>query len=840
VNAAAFFLDRARHGEALAMRAAERLRRGDFTGAFRYADRLCRVTPASALDFLLRSEAARGAGLDALAAADLARALDLDPTRRTVLRYALQWGDARQKQAAARALLDEPGADPELLRQAVAELFTGGALALLLLRPVGARLAGLAAWRAGQKPTLCARRAGVDENSSLAPDPNHPLRQEGVEAVSLSLDPAGLSDVRLRDGARDIASWFPPPQPPPLPRAPQSAKLWIVVPVYEDFEATRACLNATLAQLGDARLVVIDDASPNAALRGWLDIVAASGRLELIRNETNLGFAASVNRALKICRGGDVILLNADALPPPGVFARLAELARSAPDIGALTPLSNNGETCSFPAANAASPLPDAAEIARLDALARQANGDLLVDLPNGIGFCLYITRACLDAAGPLPEIYGRGYYEDVEFCLKAREKGFRTVCAAGVYVGHAGSLSFGAEKRGLVMRNLTLLKARFPRHEAECAAFLRADPLRQARAAMERLDAPRQKLRLIVAALGASALEARAEAQSRPDDAGAAPLLCLYDPVERRAILRGPENLAPQSLDFDLSAPQGFDALGQWLVRLRLAGIALFYSTALPKTLIDMLPPLGAVELAIAGIALFAPSRPETCPQPEGRKPCRACAGGFAATEDMAARLRAWRAAAESCATIRPLDRMSAHVARRLFPQARLAPPPDHAPTLSPAPGGRTLGVLSPQPCADSDALILTLARTLRRRENPADIVVLGACLDDFAAMAPGNVTVAGPMEGEDLKPLIAAHGVTELMAASRALYGGRLDALACRCGLPRAGFDWSSGALPFGPGELALDPRLCDRKTAEIVADWLAARRASGLSANPRNPGA
>ena len=119
---------------------------------------------------------------------------------------------------------------------------------------------------------------------------------------------------------------------------------------------------------------------------------------------------------------------------------------------------------------------------------------------------------------------------------------GFRTVCAAGVYVGHAGSLSFGAEKRRLVMGNLRLLTSRFPGHEAECAAFLRVDPLREARAAIERLDPPKRPFRLIVAAAGAAELEARAQARGFDAAAeGPAPLLCLYDPALQRVRLRGP-----------------------------------------------------------------------------------------------------------------------------------------------------------------------------------------------------------------------------------------------------------------------------------------------------------
>nr|WP_281414067.1 glycosyltransferase [Rhodoblastus sphagnicola] len=658
------------------------------------------------------------------------------------------------------------------------------------------------------------------------------------------MDATGLRRVALGIGDREIACWSSaPPPPPPLDRAPETAKLWIVVPVYEDFEATRACLMATMAQLDDARarLVVVDDATPNAALSGWLDITAATGRLELIRNPVNLGFAASVNRALPQCRGGDVILLNADTLPPPGAFARLAALSRAAPDVGALTPWSNNGETCSFPAPNASAPMPRESEIARLDALARKANGDLLIDLPNGIGFCLYITRACLDAVGPLPEIYGRGYYEDVEFCLRAREKGFRIVCAAGVYVGHAGALSFGADKRRLVTRNMQVLRTRFPHHEAECAAFLRADPLRAARGAMERLDAPRRPLRLIVAALGACAIEAQAEARGFAPDAPK-PLLCLYDPMRQTVALRGPQGRTPQSLEFDLSDARGVAALGKWLFRLRLTGITLFFSTALPEALVAMLPALGEMELVIADLEWFArPPRPDGgCAQPLDAIPCPSCAHALSDSRDTADRLRTWQDAARHGAPLRPLDRMGAFVAQRLFPEARRLPPPDLAAFAPNATGGLVLGLLSPLPDAGADSLILALAQALRRRGDPVLLVVFGVCLDEFAAMAPGNVLATGPVGDDELARLVQAHDVTELMSCSRTRFLGRLDALAAASGLARAGFDWSSGALPFHEADLALDPRLCDRKAAECVADWLQSRRAVDLRAAAKDESA
>ena len=43
---------------------------------------------------------------------------------------------------------------------------------------------------------------------------------------------------------------------------------------------------------------MINDDSPDAELVGWLEEVAADGKIKLIRNEKNLGFVASANRGM--------------------------------------------------------------------------------------------------------------------------------------------------------------------------------------------------------------------------------------------------------------------------------------------------------------------------------------------------------------------------------------------------------------------------------------------------------------------------------------------------------------------------------------------------------------
>src|SRR5262249_6379529 len=160
-------------------------------------------------------------------------------------------------------------------------------------------------------------------------------------------------------------------------------------------------------------------ASPDWRVRKYLAKIAEQPHVELLANERNLGFVGAVNRALEHVGNGDIILLNSDTVVPVGFVDRLTAAARSSPDIGTGTPLSNNGDLAGFPVRNSVGPLESLEVIEQLNRIATDVNAGRVVDIPNGVGFCLYITRECLNAVGLLSEGLHRGYLEDADFCLR-------------------------------------------------------------------------------------------------------------------------------------------------------------------------------------------------------------------------------------------------------------------------------------------------------------------------------------------------------------------------------------------------------------------------------------
>ncbi|MBN8888990.1 MAG: glycosyltransferase [Rhodospirillales bacterium] len=340
------------------------------------------------------------------------------------------------------------------------------------------------------------------------------LGRDGRNLTGSPLDPSA-ERVSAERAAASVAHMFPAPgqdaAPPPglipLPAVPAhlaggppaggatKRPVDIVVPVYGGLGHTLACLDSVLADLPDwARVVVVDDASPDPLVVEALRELAGARRITLLAQTVNRGFPGAANIGMRLDAKRDVVLLNSDTLVPPGWLHRLREAAYAAPAIGSATPFSNDATLLSYPAIDLPNAIPDLAETIRLDSLAQRANpgAAALVDLPTAVGFCMYIKRDCLNTTGLLREdLFGQGYGEENDFCIRARHLGWRHVAASGIFVAHVGGQSFGAARQHLITRNLRLLNRVHPGYDALIRDFQHADPMSEPR---RRLDIERWK----------------------------------------------------------------------------------------------------------------------------------------------------------------------------------------------------------------------------------------------------------------------------------------------------------------------------------------------------------
>ncbi|HEY7576750.1 MAG TPA: glycosyltransferase [Acetobacteraceae bacterium] len=565
--------------------------------------------------------------------------------------------------------------------------------------------------------------------------------------------------------------------PPHRTGSPPRRPVDVVVPVHGGARHTLACLDSVLkARPRGSRVIVIDDASEEPELCVALDVLARRRRILLIRHRRNRGFPASANEGIRAASGRDVVLLNSDTLVAPGWLEALREVAYSAPDIGTATPLSNDASIVTY-----RHDPPDLAATIRLDALARRTNGATAVDIPVGVGFCLYLRRACIDEVGRLrADIFAQGYGEENDFCLRARRLGWRNVAAPGVFVAHLGGRSFGAAAQYLRARNAALLERLHPGYETLIETHVRADPLAPAR---RRLDLARWRdgrrrggrAMILVTHAEGGGVERQIEA------AGARHRASGLRPVVLRPARHndgGGVAVGDGFPDLRYRLPDELRALRRLLAAEHPVGIELHHLAGHHPALIELITALGVpYEVHVhdyawlCGRVALVGAAGRYCGEPDVAQ-CEACvasAGSLIGEPISVAALR--QRSAGLLATARrvvvPSNDAAARI-RRHFPTVRpvVHTHEDDAAVGDPAPAAAVnrcrVCVIGAIGVHKGFQVLLDCARDAAERELPLEFVVVGHTIDDRALLATGRVFVTGPYAAGEAVALIKAQGAT------------------------------------------------------------------------------
>ena len=280
------------------------------------------------------------------------------------------------------------------------------------------------------------------------------------------------------------------PVPKPLPIERSKHPVDIIVPVYRGIEDTRRCLKSVLAAPGQTawRLIVINDCSPEPEVTQWLRTFAKrDARITLLENAENLGFVATVNRGMSISQDNDVLLLNSDTEVANDWLDRIQCAAHCGPRVASVTPFSNNATICSYPRFCQPNELPDGFDTASLDFLFATYLSGQTAELPTGVGFCMYIRRACLNEVGLFDvESFGKGYGEENDFCIRAHDAGWVNLHALDTFVRHAGGISFGDSKSTRELQAMETLRRLHPGYESNVHEYLQRDPAGPARLSVD------------------------------------------------------------------------------------------------------------------------------------------------------------------------------------------------------------------------------------------------------------------------------------------------------------------------------------------------------------------
>jgi len=246
----------------------------------------------------------------------------------------------------------------------------------------------------------------------------------------------------------------------------------IVVPVYGDWPSLNECISSLKKHVDNSRhkVMLVNDCGPEADAMEHNILKAINGcrNFEYHRNPKNLGFVKTCNRAaLELDKSdNDILLLNSDTKVTKGFLDAMLTVLYSSSKIAAVCPRSNNATIFSVPLGdtdNNTYPLKDAYKAYRRirDKLPERYLS------PIAHGFCMLIRRSVIDKYGLFDEVYGRGYGEENDFCMRVLKQGYSCAVANRAFVFHFKGKSFSSKERdALVAKNEKVLKKRYPEYE--------------------------------------------------------------------------------------------------------------------------------------------------------------------------------------------------------------------------------------------------------------------------------------------------------------------------------------------------------------------------------------
>lgn len=222
----------------------------------------------------------------------------------------------------------------------------------------------------------------------------------------------------------------------------------IVIPVYGRPDFLQNCLDSIEVTRGDLNLniILVDDCGPDQEGLGKV-YQSLNGNSRVLRNEKNSGFAKTVNNGIALGNAPLVLVLNTDIVLLEGSLqAMQAEFTN--PAVGVVAP------KLLFPE-DSLDPHRPAGKVQHAG-LCIDLHGNIVHagiswdrnnEAVNQVRECQAITGACMmvrrdvlkkvhqmykdnnePTSGALNEIYGKGTYEDVEFCFVVRSLGYKVI----------------------------------------------------------------------------------------------------------------------------------------------------------------------------------------------------------------------------------------------------------------------------------------------------------------------------------------------------------------------------------------------------------------------------
>jgi GT2 family glycosyltransferase/glycosyltransferase involved in cell wall biosynthesis len=246
------------------------------------------------------------------------------------------------------------------------------------------------------------------------------------EAAAIDHEIHALASGVLSIPGQRLAPVDPPESTRPIEFPIHKAvEISIVIPVFNQFRFTQACLASLQQPPGTERfeVIVVDDCSTDETA----EAIPSIPGIVYLRNENNSGFVVSCNRGAEKARGKYLVFLNNDTLVRVGWLNALLDTFTEEPEAGIV------GSKLLYPDGR----LQEAGGIIWQDASGwnygkfddpQRPEFNYLREVDYCSAAVLMIPKALFDSVGGFDPRYAPAYYEDTDLAFKVRRTGYKVL----------------------------------------------------------------------------------------------------------------------------------------------------------------------------------------------------------------------------------------------------------------------------------------------------------------------------------------------------------------------------------------------------------------------------
>jgi GT2 family glycosyltransferase len=219
---------------------------------------------------------------------------------------------------------------------------------------------------------------------------------------------------------------------------------------YRTGPMTLECVRSALADIGDlnAHVVVVDNASEDGSaeeIAAWIAAQPLGTPVTLVRSDSNTGFSGGHNQGMAAVPAEQYLILNSDALLRPGFLRAILAAADAHPEAGLIAPRieteQGDEQVSCFRFHSPWSELIRGAASGPVTRILQRYVVPLEPPVdPTQVEWasfaCILLRGRMVAEIGPMDEGYFL-YFEDAEYCLRARGAGWRIALAPQAVAVH-------------------------------------------------------------------------------------------------------------------------------------------------------------------------------------------------------------------------------------------------------------------------------------------------------------------------------------------------------------------------------------------------------------------